>query len=44
METITVAAQRLPGTSASDMALFIGIAFIIVAVAWMVRSGFRRDR
>jgi uncharacterized membrane protein HdeD (DUF308 family) len=44
VETITVAAQRIPGTSASEMALFVGIAFVIVAVAWMVLSGVKRSR
>jgi uncharacterized membrane protein HdeD (DUF308 family) len=44
VETITVAAQRIPGTSASEMALFVGIAFVIVAVAWMVLSGVKRNR
>jgi len=44
VETITVAAQRIPGTSASEMALFIGIAFVIVVVAWMVLSGVKRSR
>jgi hypothetical protein len=42
VETITVAAERIPGTSASEMALFIGIALVIVAVAWMVLSGVKR--
>jgi uncharacterized membrane protein HdeD (DUF308 family) len=44
VETITVAAQRIPGTSTSEMALFVGIAFVIVAVACMVLSGVRRNR
>jgi uncharacterized membrane protein len=46
VETITVAAQRIPGTSssASEMAMFIGIALAIVAVAWMVLSGVKRHR
>jgi hypothetical protein len=44
VETITVAAQRIPGTSASEMALFIGIAFVIVVVAWRVLSGVKRSR
>ena len=26
------------------MALFVGIAFVIVAVAWMVLSGVKRNR
>jgi hypothetical protein len=44
VETITVAAQRIPGTSASEMALFIGIALVVVAIAWMVLSGVKRQR
>jgi chromate transport protein ChrA len=44
VETITVAAQRIPGTNASEMALFIGVAFVILAVAWMVLSGLKRNR
>jgi hypothetical protein len=46
VETITVAAQRIPGTgtSTSEMAMFVGIALVIVAVAWMVLSGVKRHR
>lgn len=44
VETITVAAQRIPETSSSEMALFIGIAFVVIAVAWMVLSGVKRNR
>ena len=44
METITVAAQRIPATTSSEMALFIGIALVIVAVACMVLSGVKRNR
>ena len=44
LETITVAADRIPGTSSSEMALFIGIALVIIAVAWMVLSGVKRNR
>jgi hypothetical protein len=45
VDTITVAAQRIPATnSSSEMAMFIGIALVIVAVAWMVLSGVKRHR
>ena len=36
METITVAAARINGSNTPEMAMFIGIALVIVAVAWMV--------
>ena len=44
METITVAAQRVPATSTSEMALYIGLALVIAVVAWMVLSGVKRSR
>ena len=36
METITVAAARINGSNTPEMAVFIGIALVIVAIAWMM--------
>ena len=38
METITVAAERIPTSYIPGMPVFIGIALVIVVVAWMVLS------
>ena len=38
METITVAAERIPTSYTPGMPVFIGIALVIVVVAWMVLS------
>jgi len=43
VETVTVAAERIPSHT-PDMALLIGLALVVVAVAWMVLSGVRRHR
>jgi uncharacterized membrane protein len=42
VETITVAADRIPTSHTPGMAVFIGIALVIVAIAWMALS--RRHR
>ena len=44
METVTVAAERINPSTTSEMAVFIGIALVIIAVAWMALSGVRRNR
>jgi hypothetical protein len=44
VETVTVAAQRINPPYTSEMVVFIGIALVIIAVAWMVLSGVRRNR
>jgi hypothetical protein len=44
VETVTVAAERIPSSHSPDMALLIGIAVVVVVVAWMVLSGMRRHR
>jgi predicted ABC-type sugar transport system permease subunit len=38
VETITVAAERIPTSYTLGMPVFIGIALVIVVVAWMVLS------
>jgi hypothetical protein len=42
VETITVAADRIPTSHTPGMAVFIGIAFVVIAIAWMALS--RRQR
>jgi hypothetical protein len=44
VETVTVAAQRINPPHTSEMAVFIGIALVIIAIAWMVVSGVKRNR
>jgi uncharacterized membrane protein len=36
VETITVAADRINTSHTPGMAVFIGIALIVIAIAWMV--------
>ena len=43
METITVAAARINGPNTPEMAVFIGIALVIVAIAWMVLAKRHRE-
>jgi len=38
VETITVAADRINTSHTPGMAVLIGIALVVVAVAWMVLS------
>jgi len=42
VETITVAADRIPTSHTPEMAVFIGIALVVIAIAWMALS--RRHR
>ncbi|HTL20541.1 MAG: hypothetical protein ACTHL7_02100 [Steroidobacteraceae bacterium] len=42
METITVAADRIPTSHTPGMAVMIGIALVVVAIAWMALT--RRHR
>ncbi|MBV8877549.1 MAG: hypothetical protein JO158_07540 [Gammaproteobacteria bacterium] len=42
METITVAAERIPTSHSPGMAVLIGIALLVVAIGWMALS--RRHR
>ena len=42
METITVAAARINGSKTPEMAVFIGIALVIVAIVGMVLA--KRNR
>ena len=44
METVTVAASRINPPHTSEMVVLIGIALVIVAIAWMVVSGVKRNR
>ena len=44
METVTVAAERINPPHTSEMVVLIGIALVIVAIAWMVVSGVKRNR
>jgi hypothetical protein len=45
VETVTVAAERInPSSAAPEMAVFIGIALVIIAIAWVALSGVRRNR
>ena len=36
MEPITVAAARINGPNTPEMAVFIGIALVVVAIAWVM--------
>jgi predicted ABC-type sugar transport system permease subunit len=38
VETITVAAERIPTSYTPGMPVLIGVALVIVVVAWMVLS------
>jgi hypothetical protein len=38
VETITVAAERIPSSYPPGMPVLVGIALLIVVVAWMVLS------
>lgn len=38
METITVAADRIPSSHTPGMAVLIGIALLVVAIVWMALS------
>jgi predicted ABC-type sugar transport system permease subunit len=38
VETITVAAERIPSSYTPGMPVLVGIALLIVVVAWMVLS------
>jgi hypothetical protein len=42
LETITVAADRIPDSHSPGMAVLIGIALLVVAIVWMALS--RRQR
>jgi len=42
VETITVAADRIPTSHTPVMAVMIGIALVVVAIAWMALT--RRHR
>ena len=44
METITVAAERIPASHTPEMAVLIAIALVIAAVAWMVLKRHRQPR
>jgi hypothetical protein len=44
VETITVAAARINGPNTPEMAVFIGIALVVVAVAWMMLAKRRQPR
>ena len=44
VETVTVAAERINPPHTSEMVVLIGIALVIVAIAWMVVSGVKRNR
>ena len=44
METVTVAAERINPSPSSETLVLIGIALVIVAIAWMLRAGVRRNR
>jgi hypothetical protein len=44
VETVTVAAERINPSYTSEMVVLIGIALLIVAIAWMVVSGVKRNR
>lgn len=44
METVTVAAERINPPHTPEMVVLIGIALVIVAIAWMVVSGVKRNR
>ena len=44
METITVAAARPSAFSLSEMEMLVGVAVIIVVIAWMLFARVRRDR
>jgi hypothetical protein len=38
VETITVAADRIPSSHTPGMAVLIGIALVVLAIAWMALS------
>jgi hypothetical protein len=43
VETITVAADRIPNSHGPGMAVLIGIALLVVAIAWMALSKRSRE-